>query len=63
VKGHAAFFGIIAHTSALLSVRAGVPFWFALPLAGLFTAAIGAILRAISARFHDELPGNNYNRH
>jgi branched-chain amino acid transport system permease protein len=52
--GHAAFFGIGAYTSALLSVKAGVPFWFALPLAGLVTAAIGAILGAISTRLHDD---------
>jgi branched-chain amino acid transport system permease protein len=52
--GHAAFFGIGAYTSALLSVKAGVPFGFALPLAGLVTAAIGAILGAISTRLHDD---------
>lgn len=54
MKRHAAFFGIIAHTSALLSVKAGVPFWFARPLAGLVTAAIGAILRAINTRLLDD---------
>ena len=52
--GHAAFFGIGAYTSALLSVKAGVPFWFALPVAALVTAAIGAVLGAISTRLHDD---------
>jgi len=52
--GHAAFFGIGAYTSALLSVRAGVPFWLALPAAGLVTASVGALLGAISTRLHDD---------
>jgi len=52
--GHAAFFGIGAYTSALLSVKAGVSFWLALPAAAIVTAAIGAILGAISTRLHDD---------
>ncbi|HON41979.1 MAG TPA: branched-chain amino acid ABC transporter permease, partial [Bacillota bacterium] len=52
--GHAAFFGIGAYTSALLSVKAGVPFWLALPMAAVVTGAVGAILGAISTRLHDD---------
>ena len=40
--GHAAFFEIGAYTSALLSVKAGVPFWLALPASGLVTSVVGA---------------------
>lgn len=42
--GHAAFFGIGAYSSALLSVKAGLPFWFSLPLAVAITACVGALL-------------------
>ncbi|MCG8480019.1 MAG: branched-chain amino acid ABC transporter permease, partial [Spirochaetales bacterium] len=33
--GHAAFYGIGAYTSAILTTMAGWPFWAALPAAGL----------------------------
>ncbi|MCR4426646.1 MAG: branched-chain amino acid ABC transporter permease [Firmicutes bacterium] len=52
--GHAAFFGIGAYTSALLSVKAGIPFWLALPIAAVVTAAVGALLGAVSTRLHDD---------
>ena len=42
--GHAAFFGIGAYSSALLSVKAGLPFWVSLPLAVAITACVGALL-------------------
>jgi len=37
---HAGFMGIGAYTSALLVMRAGLSFWFALPLAGLMAALV-----------------------
>lgn len=39
--GHAGFVGIGAYVSALLTIKAGLPFWLALPVAGLVSAAIG----------------------
>ncbi|MCC7106605.1 MAG: ABC transporter permease [Chloroflexi bacterium] len=44
VFGYAAFFGIGAYASALLSLRLGVPPLLAMPLAGLVTAAVGGVL-------------------
>ena len=42
--GHAGFFAIGAYTSAVLTLRAGVPFVVALLVAGFLTAAIGFLL-------------------
>jgi branched-chain amino acid transport system permease protein len=42
--GQAGFLAIGAYTSALLSLRLGVPFLAALPVAALFTAALGTLL-------------------
>jgi len=42
--GHAGFFAIGAYTSALLTLRLGVPFVVALLAAGFLTAAIGFLL-------------------
>lgn len=39
--GHAAFYGIGAYTSALLTLKAGLPFELAFVLSGLITALIG----------------------
>lgn len=39
--GHAGFVGIGAYVSALLTLKAGFPFWLALPLAGLVSAVLG----------------------
>jgi branched-chain amino acid transport system permease protein len=41
--GHAAFFGIGAYTAAIL-MKAGVSFWFSLPVAALICFAVGLIL-------------------
>jgi branched-chain amino acid transport system permease protein len=41
--GHAAFFGIGAYATALLSDKLGVPFILALPIAALLATGIGAI--------------------
>src|SRR5438045_7361037 len=42
--GHTGFFAIGAYTSAICMLRFGLPFWVALPLAGLVSAAIGFLL-------------------
>ena len=42
--GHAAFFGIGAYTSALLSGKMGIPFWFSMPLGGLVAAGVGFLV-------------------
>src|SRR5258708_29363823 len=48
--GHAAFFGFGAFTSAYLSNRFAVPVFFAIPLAGVVTAAVGLIFGLPAAR-------------
>ncbi len=52
--GHAAFFGIGAYSSALLSVKAGLPFWFSLPIAVIITACVGALLGIPCLRVKDD---------
>jgi branched-chain amino acid transport system permease protein len=42
--GHAAFYGIGAYTSALLTMKLGIPFWIALPSAGIAAAIVGILL-------------------
>src|SRR4030042_2826158 len=42
--GSMAFSGIGAYTSALLTLKAGFPFWVAFPLAGLVAMAVAAII-------------------
>lgn len=39
-----AFFGIGAYTSALLMLRSGLPFWLTLPVSGIISALVGAII-------------------
>ncbi len=48
--GHAAFFGFGAFTSAYVSSKFGVPVFFAIPLAGVVTAAVGLIFGLPAAR-------------
>lgn len=48
--GHAAFFGFGAFTSAYLSSKLHVPVFFAVPLSGLVTAAVGLIFGLPAAR-------------
>ena len=48
--GHAAFLGIGAYTSAILSTQFQVPFWICLPLAGLLAALFGLAIGAITLR-------------
>jgi branched-chain amino acid transport system permease protein len=48
--GHAAFFGFGAFASAWISNTYGVPVFFAIPLAGLMTTAVGLIFGLPAAR-------------
>jgi len=48
--GHAAFFGIGAYSAAILSTRAGLSFWLAIPLVIVITGGIGLILGLPSLR-------------
>jgi branched-chain amino acid transport system permease protein len=48
--GHAAFFGIGAYTSAMLTLQLGLNFWTALPLAMITAGIIGAMVGVISLR-------------
>ena len=52
--GHAAFFGIGAYASALLTTKAGFTFWTALPLVILLTGAIGLVLGMPSLRLRED---------
>ncbi|GAA0179930.1 hypothetical protein SH2C18_27170 [Clostridium sediminicola] len=42
--GHAGFMLIGAYTGALLATKAGLSFWFCLPIAGVFTAVVGFLV-------------------
>lgn len=48
--GHAAFLALGAYTVAVLGERFGVPFWLALPAAGLVSAAVGLIVGPFALR-------------
>jgi branched-chain amino acid transport system permease protein len=48
--GHAAFIGIGGYATAILITRCGIPFWFALPIAGLVSAAVGLFIGIPSLR-------------
>lgn len=48
--GQAAFYGIGAYTSALLTTRLSIPFWVALPLSGIGAAFFGYIVGLTSVR-------------
>jgi branched-chain amino acid transport system permease protein len=48
--GHAAFFGIGAYASAMLTLQLGLNFWTALPLAMITAGIIGAMVGVISLR-------------
>lgn len=52
--GHAAFFGVGAYTSALLTVRYGWNFWPGLVAAALVTAAVGALVGALAIRVRED---------
>jgi branched-chain amino acid transport system permease protein len=48
--GHAAFVGVGGYATAILITRLGVPFWVALPAAGLISAAVGMVIGVPSLR-------------
>ena len=48
--GHAAFFGVGAYTSTILTVHYGVTPWIGLWLSGLLAASMGAVLTLVCAR-------------
>jgi len=48
--GHGAFFGVGAYAVAVLTTKAGFPFWSALPLAGFISAAVGMLFGIPSVR-------------
>ena len=50
---HAAFYGLGAYCSALLTIRLGVPFILALPLAGIFAGLIGAFIGLATLRLRE----------
>jgi branched-chain amino acid transport system permease protein len=52
--GHAAFFGIGAYSSALLTTSAGLSFWSALPFVLLITGFIGLVLGLPSLRLKED---------
>jgi len=49
--GHAAFFGTGAYATAVLQLDLGVNPWICLVLAGIFGAAVGALVGALSFRY------------
>lgn len=52
--GHAAFYGIGAYTSAILTAKAGMPFLPALLLSGVTAAVIGVLLGLFSVRVRED---------
>jgi branched-chain amino acid transport system permease protein len=48
--GHGGFLGVGAFTSALLTTKAGLPFWVCIPAAGLVTALVGLLFGIPSVR-------------
>ncbi len=48
--GHGAFFGIGAYTSALITINFGIPFWLAMPIAGIIAGFFGAFLGLATLR-------------
>ncbi|NLJ58639.1 MAG: branched-chain amino acid ABC transporter permease, partial [Tissierellia bacterium] len=52
--GHAAFFGIGAYASAIMTSKMGVNFWLTLPISFIITGIIGALLGFVSIRMKDD---------
>lgn len=48
--GHGAFMGVGAYAAAILASRAHLPFWLAVPLAGVIAAGVGAFFGIPSLR-------------
>lgn len=52
--GHAAFFGIGAYTSAIMTSKLGISFWISLPFSFIIAGVIGAVLGLISIRLKND---------
>lgn len=52
--GHAAFFGIGAYVSAVMTSTLGLSFWLALPVAFIITGSVGALLGLASMRVKED---------
>jgi len=48
--GVGAFLGVGGYASAIITTKLGIPFWIALPLAGIITAIVGALFGVPSLR-------------
>lgn len=48
--GHTAFLGIGAYTAALLSLKAGLPIWLTVPIAGIVSGIFGYLIGAVTLR-------------
>ena len=48
--GHGAFFGVGAYAGAILATKLNIPFWLAVPAAGVITALVGMVFGIPSAR-------------
>ena len=48
--GHAAFYGIGAYTSALLTMKVGLSFWVSLPMSAMITMVFGYLIGLVSLR-------------
>jgi len=48
--GHAAFYGIGAYTSVLLTMKGGLSFWLSLPISALVTMGFGFLIGSVSLR-------------
>ncbi|MFH1350571.1 MAG: branched-chain amino acid ABC transporter permease [Pseudomonadota bacterium] len=51
--GHAAFVAVGAYTSAILTHKTGLSFWFALPISGIMAACVGMIVAIPSLRLKE----------
>jgi len=49
--GHAAFFGIGAYATGIMSTKIGLPFWFILPIGALITAIIAFLFGLLTFKF------------
>jgi len=52
--GHAAFFGIGAYVSAIMTSKLGINFWVTLPVSFIAAGIVGAVLGLISIRLKDD---------
>jgi len=52
--GHGAFFGIGAYSSAVLTGKLGINFWFSLPLSIIIAGIIGMLLGFVSIRMKED---------